>query len=201
MGCVTSPLIARDSVGELSTVSIFIVRHGETDPTQPKTLPLSSLGLQRADILASTVRGVSFTNAFATHTVRARQMIEKIALKNGLQVVQLPTPGSIVQGETVTDLTTRRAAIDPVSAALLKLPSGSVVIVALNSENIYAILNRLGIPTPKAGESCVVGTWCVPCLDNTCYPAKEFDHLWHIVLDQKRGKPISFTELRYGIAK
>ena len=109
-------------------------------------------------------------------------MIEKIALRNGLQVVQLPAPGSIVQGEIVTDLTTRRASIEPISSALLQLPPGSVVIAALNSENIYAILNRLGIPTAKPGESCMLGTWCVPCLDNSCYPGKEFDHLWHIVL-------------------
>lgn len=199
--CASSSGPAKNSDADLSTVSVFIVRHGETDQAQPNTLPLSSVGLQRADVLASTLRGVHFTHAIATHTIRARQMIEKIAVSNELQVVQLPIPGSIVQGETVTDLTTRRAAIEPVSSALRELPPGSVAIAALNSENIYAILNKLGIPLVKLGETCTPKSWCVPCLDNSCYPSKEFDHLWHIVLDKKSGRPVAFAELRYGGAK
>ena len=107
----------------------------------------------------------------------------------------------MVEGNKVTDLTTRRAAIEPVSSALLGLRPGSVAIAALNSENIYAVLNRLGIPLAKPGESCLSGAWCVPCLDNSCYPSKEFDHLWHIVLDKKSGRPIAFAELRYGVPR
>ncbi len=201
IGCANRFDPPRDASADSLVVSIFIVRHGETDQSQPKTLPLSAMGLQRAEVLASTLRGVQFTNAIATHTTRTRQMIEKIALRNGLQVVQLPAPGSSVQGETVSDMTTRRAPIEPVSSALLSLPPGSVAIAALNSENIYAILNRLGIPVANPGESCKPATWCVPCLDNSCYPGKEFDHLWHIVLDKKSGRPIAFTELHYGITK
>ena len=178
------------------TVSIFIVRHAETDGTQP-TVPLSVAGRQRADLLAPTLNGVTFTHLFATHTTRARQMLEAIAVKQGLQIVQLPAPGSVLDGQPVTDQTSRRSPIEPVAAALLKLPPGSIALAALNSENIYAILNRLGVPVAEPGKPCVTGRMCVPCLDNKCFPA-EYDRLWHLVLEPGRATPLAFVELRYG---
>lgn len=181
----------------LQTVSIFIVRHAETDGSQP-TIPLSAVGRQRAELLAPTLNGVTFTHLFATHTTRARQMLEAIAAKQGLQVVQLPVPGSVLDGQPVTDQTSRRAPIDPVAAALLKLPPGSVALAALNSENIYAILNRLGVPVGEPGTPCVAGRMCVPCLDNKCFPP-EFDRMWHVVLEPGRTAPLAFVELRYGV--
>jgi hypothetical protein len=179
------------------SVSIFIVRHAETDSSQP-TIPLSAKGRERAELLAPTLSGVTFTHLFATHTTRARQMLETIASKHGLPIVQLPQPGSTLDGELVTDRTTRRAPIEPVSAALLKLPPGSVALAALNSENIYAILNRLGVPVAEAGAPCGIGRMCVPCLSNKCFP-KEFDRLWHVVLEPGRTVPVAFVELRYGV--
>lgn len=183
--------------GQQQSVSIFIVRHAESDGSQP-TIPLSVKGTERAALLAPTLSGVAFTHLFATHTTRTRQMLETIASKHGLSIVQLPQPGSTFDGETVTDRTTRRAPIEPVAAALLKLPPGSVALVALNSENIYAILNRLGVPVAEAGSPCGIGRMCVPCLSNKCFP-KEFDRLWHVVLEPGRSMPIAFAELRYGV--
>jgi hypothetical protein len=179
------------------TVSILIVRHAETDRSQP-TLPLSAVGHQRAELLTTTLDGVTFTHLFATHTIRARQMLEAIAAKQGLQIVQLPAPGSVLDGQPVTDNTSRRAPIEPVAAALLKLPPGSVALAALNSENIYAILNRLGVPVAEPGRPCVIGSMCVPCLDNKCFPA-EFDRMWHVVIESGRATPLAFVELRYGV--
>ena len=179
------------------TVSIFIVRHAETDGTQP-TVPLSVAGRQRADLLAPTLNGVTFSHLFATHTTRARQMLVAIAAKEGLQIVQLPVPGTVLDGQPVTDLTSRRAPIEPIAEALLKLPPGSVALVALNSENIYAILNRLGVPVAEPGKSCMTGHMCVPCLDNKCFP-NEFDRLWHLVLEPGRATPLAYVELRYGV--
>ncbi len=98
----------------------------------------------------------------------------------------------------MTDQTSRRASIEPVAAALLNLPPGSVALAALNSENIYAILNRLGVPLPEPGETCVAGVMCVPCLDNKCFPP-EFDRMWHVVLEPGRATPLTFVELRYGV--
>lgn len=179
------------------TVSILIVRHAETDRSQPN-LPLSAVGLQRAELLGPTLSGVSFTHLFATHTIRARQMLDGIAAKQGLQIVQLPAPGSMLNDQPVTDNTSRRAPIEPISAALLKLPGGSTVLAALNSENIYAILNKLGVPVAEPGKPCVIGRMCVPCLDNTCFPA-EFDRMWHVVIEPGRSTPLAFAELRYGV--
>ena len=113
-------------------------------------------------------------------------------------VCQPDKHGSVLDGQPVTDQTSRRASIEPVASALLKLPPGSVALAALNSENIYAILNRLGVPVAEPGTSCVSGRMCVPCLDNKCFPP-EFDRMWHVVLDPGRATPLAFVELRYGV--
>ena len=177
-------------------VSILIVRHAESDPSPP-TQPLTAAGRQRAELLVQTLRGVKFTHIFASHTTRARQMVEAIASAQSLTVVQLPVPGSTLDGQTVTDQMSRRAAIEPISTALLKLPPGSVALASLNSENIFAILNRLGIAVATEGKSCTPGTMCVPCTDNSCYPRNEYDHLWHLVHEPGRAEPLAFIELRY----
>lgn len=193
-GCAAGPMREAASA---RPVTLLIVRHAETDQSKPN-LPLSAAGERRAQVLAETVRGVRFTHLFATHTVRARQMLDAIAARQKLTPVQLPAPGSTWQGETVTDQTSRRAPVEPMAAALAKLPPGSVALVALNSENIFAILNKLGVPAAPAGGTCAPGTMCVPCLDNTCYPRNDFDHLWQVVLPAGGGAPIAYTELRYG---
>lgn len=125
-------------------------------------------------------------------------MLEGVASAQGLPVVQLPVPGSILDGQAVTDQTSRRAPIGPISQELLKLPPGSVPLVALNSENIFAILNLLGVPAAAAGQACAPGSMCVRCLDNTCFPPV-FDRLWLLVLQPGRAKPIAYLELRYGV--
>ena len=177
-------------------VSIFVVRHSETDSSQP-SLPLTAAGRQRAELLVQTLRGVKFTHIFASHTTRARQMVEAIASAQGLAVIQLPVPGSTLDAQPVTEQTSRRATIEPISTALLNLPPGSVALAALNSENIFAILNRLGIPVAPGGQSCTPGSMCVPCTDNSCYPRTEYDHLWHLVREPDRAEPLAFAELRY----
>jgi hypothetical protein len=193
------PIVASDWLSaQAQTVSILIVRHPETVPEGPPARPLTTVGQQRADLLIHTLRGVKFTHFFASHTTRSRQAIEKIAAAHGLSVVQLPKPGSLLDGKIVTDDTSRRAPIEPISEALLQLPAGSVALVGLNSENIYAILNRLGVPEAPAGQSCDPGSMCVPCTSNECYPGKEFDHLWHVVRQPGRAEPLASIELRYG---
>lgn len=183
-------------LAQAQPVSILIVRHAETDTSQP-TLPLTAAGRQRAELLVGTLRGVKFTHIFASHTARARQMVGAIASAQGLAVVQLPVPGSMLDGQPVTEQTSRRASIEPISTALLKLPPGSVALAALNSENIYAIMNRLGVPIASGGKSCRPGSMCVPCTDNSCYPRNEYDHLWHLVFEPGRAEPLAFIELRY----
>jgi Histidine phosphatase superfamily (branch 1) len=185
------------ALAQTQPISILIVRHAEADGSQP-TIPLTAAGRQRADVLVQTLRGVKFTHLFTSHTTRTRQMVEGIAAAQGVPIVQLPVPGSMLDGQPVTDQTSRRAPIEPISTALLHLPPGSVALVALNSENIFAILHRLGVPLAPDGQSCVLGSMCVPCTDNSCYPRSEFDHLWHLVRDAGRAEPLALVELRYG---
>jgi hypothetical protein len=186
-----------EPLAQTRPVSIFIVRHAEVDSSQA-TIPLTAAGRQRGELLIQTFRGVKFTHLFATHTTRTRQMLESIATMHGLPIVQFPVPGSMIDGTVVTEQTSRRAPIEPIGAALLKLPPGSVALASLNSENIYAILNRLGVPVAASGQSCAPGSMCVPCTENSCYPRNEFDQLWHVVLDSGRTGPLAFVELRYG---
>ena len=175
-------------------VTIIMVRHAETNQAV-KHLPLSAVGEQRAKLLTQTLRGVKPTHLFASHTVRAKQMLDETAAARGLRVTQLPAPGSTVGGEVVTDQTNRQAAVEPIGEALRKLPPGSVAIVALNSENIYGILNRVGVPVVA---DCSPGAMCVPCTNNTCFPRDSFDLVWHVVLQPGAERPLSMTELRYG---
>jgi hypothetical protein len=192
----TQVLAVSQPIAQTQPVSILIARHAEYDASQP-TQPLTPAGRRRAELFAQTLRGIKFTHVFASFTTRARQMVEAIASARGLTVMQLPVPGSTVDGQPVTDQTDRRAAIEPISTALLKLAPGSVALAALNSENIFAILNRLGVSVAPQGKSCTPGSMCVPCTDNSCYPRSEYDLLWHLVREPGRAEPLAFIELRY----
>src|SRR5688500_17466438 len=86
---------AQRSEGAQPTI-IYFVRHGQVDPTQP-TFPLSAEGRARAVVFAQTVRDVSFTHIFSSHTTRARQTVEPVAESTKLPIVQLPRPGTLVE--------------------------------------------------------------------------------------------------------
>lgn len=98
---------------------------------------------------------------------------------------------------SVHDEMSRREAIEPIADALLALVPGSVAVVGLNSENIFAVLNRLGVPVPASGQNCAVGQLCVPCLNNTCFPPV-FDRLWYLAIRPGKPEPVVFLQLRYG---
>jgi hypothetical protein len=178
-------------------VSVFIVRHAETDLAQP-TLPLSPVGRQRAELLTQTLQAIEFTHVFSSHTTRSRQTVDGVAKANHLSTVQLPVPGSQLDGQPVTEQTSRRAPIEPIAEALLKLPAGSVALVGLNSENIFAVLGKLGVPVAEEGKQCERGRACVPCTNNSCFPLMQYDQLWHVVIEPGQAAPIEFVEMRYG---
>lgn len=180
-------------------VQIYLVRHPEVEakPADPKAMHLSDAGRKRAELLVPTLAGVRVSHLFGSHTLRSRETLEDLARERSLPIVQLPQPGSTLKGQTVNDEMSRREAIDPIADALLELPPGSIAVAALNSENIYAVLNRLGVPVAAAGGTCAVGSLCVPCLNNTCFPSV-FDRIWYIALRPGVQKPLVFLELRYG---
>jgi hypothetical protein len=185
------------SSAQMESVSVVIIRHPEADTSQP-TQPLTANGRERAELLFQTLRDVKFTHFFASHTARTREAIERIAAARGLPIVQMPAPGSLLDGIPVTDQTSRRAAIEPIASALLSLSGGNAALVGLNSENIYAILNRLGVPEAAPGQSCAVGSMCVPCTNNECFPRSDFDRMWHVVLRPGSTQPLAYLEFRYG---
>lgn len=186
---------AAEALAQTQPVTVVIVRHPEAAGNEP--FPLTPIGHQRAQLLVHTFRDVKFTHMFATHTTRARQTVEPIAAIQKLQIVQLPAPGSTLGGQPVTDSTPRQAAIEPIASAVLQLPAGSVALVGANSDNIYGILNRLGVPVAP-DQKCAVGTMCVPCLTNACFPGGDYDRLWYLVIEPGRAKPMVMIETRYG---
>lgn len=181
-----------EAVDQAPPVTVVIVRHPES------ALELTAVGRQRAELLVQTLRDTRFTHVFASHTTRARQTVEPVARVQNIQVVQLPAPGSMLAGQTVTDATSRQAAIAPIADAVLQLPAGSVVLIGANSDNVYGILNRLGVPVAASGQECSAGSMCVPCLTNACFPGSDFDRLWHLVIEAGQARPIVLIQTRYG---
>ncbi|MFN2317296.1 MAG: histidine phosphatase family protein [Gemmatimonadales bacterium] len=174
------------------TTTVYLVRHAEIDPTRPE-YPLSAIGRARAELLARTVELVPFTHVFSSHTTRARQMVEPVAVSRGLVVTQHPRPGVQADGRVVSDTTPSRLAVTPLVEAIRAVPPGSNVLVGVNSENLYAILHGLGVPV---AAECPPGQACVPCLTRACVPAT-LDHLWILV----RGAgphPGTLIQLRFG---
>jgi histidine phosphatase superfamily protein (branch 1) len=180
-------------------VQIYVVRHPETEsaPANLNAVHLSDTGRKRAALLVPALAGIRITNLLASHTIRTRETLEDLARDRSLPIVQLPQPGSTWKGQLVTDQLSRREPIEPIADALLGLPPGSTAVVGLNSENIFAVLNRLGVPLAAEGKTCAVEQLCVPCLSNACFPPV-FDRLWYVALQPGKAEPVVFLELRYG---
>jgi hypothetical protein len=193
-------MMAPRVMAQEALVQIYLVRHPETEsaPADVKAIHLSNAGHRRAALLVPTLAGVRISHLFASHTVRTREALEDLARDRSLPIVQLPAPGSTIDGQLVTDEISRREAIEPISRALLDLKPGSTAVVGLNSENIFAVLNHLGVPVAPTGQTCAVGELCVPCLNNTCFPPV-FDWLWYVALRAGTPGPVVFTEVRYGV--
>jgi hypothetical protein len=188
--------IAGQAITDPPPTTIYFVRHGAVDITAPD-VPLSAAGRQQAGVFARTVKDVRFTHILSSHTTRARQMVEPVAQAQGLAVRAMPEPGSTVDGAVVTGDTSSRIAIAPLVTALRALPNGSRALVGVNADNIYPLLNGLGVPVATAEQPCTLGATCVPCLANTCFPGGD-DQLWILVLGTRSSAP-TLMELRYGI--
>lgn len=175
--------------------TIYFVRHGEVNPTDT-SFPLDSVGHRRARELVRVFARVELTHVFASHTLRSRQAVEPTATSKRLSVMPLPTLGSRAGTEVIHDDSPSRLAIEPLAAILSGLPGGSRALVGVNGDNLFAILNKLGVPLATGAEPCIVGRLCVPCLDNTCFPL-EFDNLWVLTLNGGRRTP-ELVWLKYG---
>lgn len=192
--CLGDKLCGTENPGpQDKTVSIYIVEHGLVDfsPTARKPLQLTEEGLHHKDAVTAAMSGIPLTDVFASHTLRSRQTVEGAAAAHSLAVVQLPVPGSVLDGQTVTDETPRNAAVQPVSEALLHLKKGSNALYAGNTENIYAILSNLGVPV-IAG--CKTDSMCVPCTDKTCFNTSDMKALWHLTISQHEPVTLGYQK-------
>lgn len=190
----TSALPAQQSPGSDDVTIIYLVRHAEVDPVP--TAPLSAAGRLRAEAFARAVSEVRFTHIFSSHTTRARQMVEPVALARNLLVQQLPRPGATMDTIVISDRTPSRVATAPLVEALRALPTGSRVLVGTNSDNVYAIMHGLGVPVGTPEQPCLRGRDCVPCLTNAC-ASPRYDQMWLLILRRDAQRPI-LIELRYG---
>jgi len=95
-----SPGLAQDAL-----VQIYVVRHPETEsaPADRRAIHLSEPGRQSAALLVPTLAGVNISHLCASHTLRAREVLEPLALERSVPIVQLPVPGSTLDGHVVTD--------------------------------------------------------------------------------------------------
>jgi hypothetical protein len=186
---------AQNRPGDDDVTVLYFVRHAEVDPAQP-TFPLSAAGRRRAGAFAQAVSAVRFTHILSSHTTRAKQMVEPVALAQSLPVLQVPRPGIQADSAVVSDRTPSKAAVAPLVEALRALPPGSRALVGVNSDNVYAILNGLGVPAATPEQPCGPGATCVPCLTNAC-ASPRYDQLWILVRRRGASLPI-LIELRYG---
>jgi phosphohistidine phosphatase SixA len=185
---------------------VYLVRHGEAEGN-PQAL--SAAGRQRAQDLLATLKSVRFSHIFASHTERSRQTADVIAQaqREPLPVVQLPQPGSRVDGRAVDESLPTDAAAGPLVAAIRKVPLGSTVLVVGNTTNLFPIINELGVPvcttvpprTP-AGTPPTTATDasvnCLPCRDGSCY-GNWFDRIWMVNL-MNASQP-RLVQQRYGV--
>jgi hypothetical protein len=168
-----------------AAVTIFLVGHTEMDLSIP-SIPLTAEGVERAAKLVPVFDHVRLTHVFTSHTARSQQTVAAVAEAHNLELIALPALGTRIGSDTVTGRSPSRVAIAPLVGALRSLPSGSTVLVAGNSGNLFAIMHGLGVPVATGEHACVTGDTCVPCLDNACFP-EDFDNLWILTLSGATG--------------
>lgn len=200
LACAVGPALGQQASSDTARTLIYFVRHGEVDNNDPMHA-LNARGRERARAFAATVQDVMFTHVFSSHTTRTRQMVEPVAVARGLKATQLPQPGTRLDGRIVNEDTPTGAAVGPLTDALRRLPPGSRALVGVNRENVFAVMNGLGLPLASRSQPCLNGGNCVPCLNASCFPGGpqgDYDHLWILVIDSSSSTP-QLIDLHYGV--
>ncbi len=113
----------------LATPTVYLVRHAEKAPNDPKDPDLSDAGRKRAQNLASTLKDAGLTAIYATELKRTQQTAEPLARATGLQVTIVP------------------AAETAALVAQLQEAKGAVLVVG-HSNTLPAIVKALGAFAP-----------------------------------------------------
>ena len=231
-----------------NTTIIYFVRHGEDVPELVNSDPsfsvafnncnadssccveaLNPLGRVRAVALADwfETKGITrtLTHVIASHKLRTRQTVAKIALLAGLggdldgngtpdgtDVDQAPGDGVInvppTPGECDPGWTSSRSVIQPQTDYINTLPLGSRAVLCSHSPALYPIMRALGIDTsdpvrfPKDSTGRVTGfnnLWAVELKPVTVGDGITYQGrlLSHILLDLDVG--VSLIERDYGL--
>jgi hypothetical protein len=192
LGSFLTACAAVDSKGSADQTSIYFLRHAEIDKST-KDKPLNAKGKARAQVLVGHFQGKRITHIYATHNDRTNDTLVPLAKERGMAVEQIPAPGSVINGEIVTNRTKGKVAIKPVVKALRNLPEGSSAVVAANSGNLYAIMAGLGVPIRESCKNSTSG--CLPCKSKKCFPKKQFNNIWTVTLT---GDKAIMTHSTYG---
>jgi hypothetical protein len=176
---------------------IYLVRHAEQ--TVDKT-DLLREGYARAALLAERLTRARVTHLCSSHLNRAFQTVLPTAEDHGLSVIQLPEPGSTLDGQVVAESTPSSASLKPMVDFLLDLPPGSVALCAGHSGTLLAVMAGLGV---EVNSNCdYPRDNCVPGTTKEDFPGG-YDNLWLVVpavaTDNGNGRPkASLVNLRYG---
>lgn len=177
---------------------VYLVRHAEDD-NDPEVRRLTEFGHARAAVLADRLRDAGISQVFSSHKRRTFQTVLPTAEDQGLEVQQLPPPGTVLpNGENVTESTSTSASIEPTVEAILSAPPGSVLLVGGHSSTLLAIMAGLGVPVATEDAPCEEeDVSCLPWAEKRCFPGG-FDNLWTVTVGATPAADAAMARLHYG---
>lgn len=125
MGAALFPWFAAE--GAQQSTLVFVVRHAEKAKDDPRDPSLSEAGQQRAQDLAQLLSAAEVTHLFSSQFRRTRQTLAPLAQQQELEVQVISAHDPDKQKE-----------------ALLRLPPGSVAVLAGHSNTVPAMVQSLG---------------------------------------------------------
>ena len=186
------------SIPEAIPTIVYLVRHAEVQGDPPS---LSATGRARAKLLAYQLNRARVTHVFSSHLMRTLHTVQPTAADHGLEVVQVPLPGSLrPNGKVVSQSTWAIASIDPMVEAMRNLPPGSVAVAAGHGNTLFAVMAGLGV---RVDAGCHYPREnCVPSSTRSGYPPEgfdpdQFDNLWVVILTPTAGRASLVTTV-YG---
>jgi phosphohistidine phosphatase SixA len=117
-------------------ITVLLVRHADIDvPPASDDPPLNAAGRRRAETLAHVAGTAGVTSVFTSSLIRAKQTVEPLVARVGLNPAEVPPPSVLAQRV--------------VSGTL-----GGVVLIAGHSNTIPEMMVALGVSSgiPAIGE-------------------------------------------------
>ena len=114
---------------------------------------------------------------------------------------QFPTSGrlSLAPAKRVQGGDVDRHFNELMTRSILAVPPGSVVVAAGHSGTLYRIMAGLGVCVASKGESPQEGNAsCLRFANASCFPRKEYDNLWVVIMGAGAESRATMVRLRYG---